>query len=295
MALQIDPRYPVLWRTPTSMQIGADRPIVTLHDVTVAEEHLLAVLRKGISASGLDMVGETVGATPDAVADLLERVAPALSRGGPASVRRLENIAVSVTGTTVGARAIRSVLAGLGARLVDETEQTQLAVIVSTFATDPRSSGAWLRRDIPHLAVVFGDSEVRVGPLVEPGSGPCLHCIERARIDAEPHWPALAGQLLARSAYTEDPLTVSTVTPLVARVVLDRLADDVAPGRRRRLCSEASIVDAATGDLSQRVFSPHSDCACRQVPPAESETASSAASAPSPTQHTRVRVFVGPE
>jgi len=285
MALQIDPRYPVLWRTPTSMQIGADRPIVTLIDVTLAEEHLIAVLRKGISKTGLDMVGETVGATPDVVADLLARVAPALRRSH-AQGRRLENIGVVVAGSVVGADAIRTVLAGLGARLVDEADPADLAIIVSTFSTDPRASGAWLRRDIPHLAVVFGDSEVRVGPLVEPGSGPCLHCLDRARIDSEPHWPALLGQLLARGAHTEDPLTVSTVAPLVARAVLDRFAIDAPRARRHRLSARARIVDGATGEVSERTFSPHPDCACRGVPPAENETAPAAATDPFPIPNT---------
>jgi bacteriocin biosynthesis cyclodehydratase domain-containing protein len=292
MVLQIDPRYPVLWRTPTSMQIGADRPIVTLHDVTVAEEHLVAVLRKGISESGLDMVGETVGATPDAVADLLRRLEPAL-RLGSTAVRRLEDSAVAVTGSLVAADAIRSVLAGLGARLVEQTEPADLAVIVSTFGTDPRSSGAWLRRDIPHLPVVFGDSEVRIGPLVEPGDGPCLHCVERQRIDAEPHWPALAGQLLARGAHTEDPLTVSTVTPLVARAVLDRLARDAPTVRRHRLRSCSTIVEGATGDLTQKAFSPHPECACRGVPPAETAKAASAETGPCPIPSTTVRAAAG--
>jgi bacteriocin biosynthesis cyclodehydratase domain-containing protein len=279
MVLQIDPRYPVLWRTPTSMQIGADRSIVTLNDVTIAEEHLIAVLRKGISRSGLDMIGETVGASPDAVADLLARVGPAFRRS-PSPIRRLEERRLAVTGSSVGASAIRSVLVGLGARLVEHPEPADLAVLVSTFSTDPNQSGAWLRRDVPHLAVVFGDSEVRIGPLVDPGSGPCLHCIERARIDDEPHWPALAGQLLGRSAHTEDPLTVSTVAPLVARAVLDRLAPDTPRSRRHRMRSRATIVDGATGDIAQKSFSPHSDCACRGVPPAENETASSAATGP---------------
>jgi bacteriocin biosynthesis cyclodehydratase domain-containing protein len=261
------------------MQIGADRPIVTLLDVTTAEEHLVAVLRKGVSRSGLDMIGETVGATPDAIADLLTRVGPALRRSA-SPVRRLEERNVAVTGSSVGASAIRSVLAGLGARLVEHAEPIDLAVIVSTFSTDPNQSGAWLRRDVPHLAVVFGDSEVRIGPLVDPGAGPCLHCIERARIDDEPHWPALAGQLLGRSAHTEDPLTVSTVAPLVARAVLDRLAHDIPRSRRHRMRSHATIVDGATGDIAQRAFSPHADCACRAVPPAEIETAASAETGP---------------
>ncbi|CAD6001566.1 TOMM precursor leader peptide-binding protein [Agreia sp. COWG] len=271
MALQIDPRHPVIWRTPTSVQIGADRAIVTLDDVTVPEERLLSVLRKGISRTGLTMIAEEAGAGVDCTEGLLERLRPALRQSGSHN-GRLTPFSLAVTGTGSGASAIRSVLSGLGATIVTDVDEADkrpdLAVIVSTFDTDPRDAGAWLREDVPHLAVVFGDSEVRIGPLVEPGRGPCLHCVGRSRIDTDPYWPALASQLLGREASTEEPVTISNVVAIVARAVLDRFDPASAGDRQYRLRARGVIVDGETGEVSERRYRAHPECACREVPPA---------------------------
>lgn len=50
-------------------------------------------------------------------------------------------------------------------------------------------------RLVPHLvAEVRGGAGV-VGPLVQPGTSACLHCLDLARTDRDPGWPALALQL----------------------------------------------------------------------------------------------------
>jgi bacteriocin biosynthesis cyclodehydratase domain-containing protein len=286
MALQIDSRYPVLWRTPDSVQIGADHAIVTLTGVTVAEEYLLAVLRRGISRSGLSMIGESVGATPEQVADFLERVRPAL-RSEPTQRARLDERTIEVVGTGLASDAARSILSGLGATISAAGERPELAVLVSTFEVDPRVAGSYLRRDIPHLAVVFGDSEVRIGPLVEPGAGPCLHCVSRARADRDAAWPALASQLYGRPAATEDALTVAAAGPIVTRAVLDRLTAPPSSARAHRLKNRVLTLDAASGRISEARFRPHQECACQEVPPAEIVTAGAAVSDRVTTPSTR--------
>ena len=50
-------------------------------------------------------------------------------------------------------------------------------------------------RLLPHLlSEVRGEVGV-VGPLVVPGTSPCLHCLDLARTDRDPGWPAIAVQL----------------------------------------------------------------------------------------------------
>lgn len=285
MALQIDSRYPVLWRTPDSVQIGADRAIVTLTGVTVAEEYLLAVLRRGISRPGLTMIGESVGATPGQVAAFLDRVRPAL-RSEPAQRALLDERSIEVVGTGLASDAARSILMGLGATFTPRGERPELAVLVSTFDVDPRVAGSYLRRDIPHLAVVFGDAVVRIGPLVEPGEGPCLHCVSRMRADHDPAWPALASQLYGRPAATQDALTVAAVSPIVTRAVLDRLASPPSSARAHRLKSRVLTLDAASGRISETRLQTHPECACQGVPPAETSTAVAAASDQAPIRST---------
>jgi bacteriocin biosynthesis cyclodehydratase domain-containing protein len=285
MALQIDSRYPVLWRTPDSVQIGADRAIVMLTGVTVAEEYLLAVLRRGISRSGLTMIGESVGATPGQVAAFLDRVRPAL-RSERQQRARLDERLIEVVGTGLASDAARSILTGLGATAPPSGERAELAVLVSTFDVDPRVAGSYLRRDIPHLAVVFGDAEVRIGPLVEPGAGPCLHCVSRTRADRDPAWPALASQLYGRPAATQDAITVAATSPIVTRAVLDRLTSPPSSARAHRLRSRALTLDAASGHISETRLRAHPECACRGVPLAETSTAVAAASDPAPIPST---------
>ncbi len=304
MVLRIDPRLPVVWRTPFELQIGSDRAVVTLRDITQAEEYLVAVLRKGISRSGLDMIGSSAGATALQTEALLTRVTPALS--GESPERSLLGRTIVVSGQGPAADGIRSLLRELGASVLsnpvhsnpavsnpalanpgDEEDAVDLAVLVASFAIHPSVSGYWLRRDVPHLAVVFGDATARVGPLVEPGHGPCLHCVERARLDKDPSWVAIATQLLETSAAAETALTVAEVLPLAARAVLDRLATGAgAEFLGARLRRRAIEIDGESGAVSELRFRGHPECACRQLPPQETGTAPGRSSGPDPIEST---------
>ncbi|WP_317232827.1 hypothetical protein [Clavibacter capsici] len=78
MAIRLDPRLPLVWRTPDSLQLGVDRPPVVLTAVSRLDERLLAALVQGVSRGGLDMIAATEGATPAQVTQLLDLVRPAL-------------------------------------------------------------------------------------------------------------------------------------------------------------------------------------------------------------------------
>ncbi|RIJ46534.1 hypothetical protein DZF99_17165, partial [Clavibacter phaseoli] len=78
MAIRLDPRLPLVWRTPDSLQLGVDRPPVVLASVSRLDERLLDALVHGISRGGLDMIAATEGAGPAHVTQLLDLVRPAL-------------------------------------------------------------------------------------------------------------------------------------------------------------------------------------------------------------------------
>src|SRR5690606_35600741 len=95
---------------------------------------------------------------------------------------------VSLVGTTPTAHDIDRLLTSVGitvTRLTDpiatHAARTDLGIIVDHFAIRPEAHSTWLRHDVPHLPVVWGDRSVRIGPIIEPGHGPCLHCLERHR------------------------------------------------------------------------------------------------------------------
>ncbi len=114
-------------------------------------------------------------------------------------------------------------------------DRAALAVIAATWAVRPARHLPWLRRDVPHLAIVFDDTGARVGPLVEPGRGPCLRCLDLARRDDDPAWPAIAAQLAGRQAATRTERAAIEVAALAVAVIDDRLAhDSVERGRMPR-------------------------------------------------------------
>lgn len=259
MLLRLDPRYPVVWRSPTSLQIGAEQPIAHLDTISPAAEHLLDAVAAGISRRKLDELGHHVGAGPDEVRRFVERIAPALVK----PVARREAATWIVDGSGATADGIRSLLTGdrsVDAATGDTAVNPDLAVIVASHVIDPRRYVRWLSLDIPHLAVVYTDVGVEIGPLVEPGVGPCLHCLALERTDADRAWPAMASQLLAQRSLAECEPLVSEVAARVARIVRARLDD----GMNGLVSSSLRIDDfRVTGSLIGH--RQHRDCGCRSL------------------------------
>jgi bacteriocin biosynthesis cyclodehydratase domain-containing protein len=114
---------------------------------------------------------------------------------------------------------------------------------------------------VPHLPIVAADRSVTVGPLVEPGSGPCLYCGQLTRTDADPAWPAIAAQLWGRPAPRLSALTVSAVAAFAARRLIARLdgADADAAPRAWRLSDEG-------GTISVVPALRHPGCSCAARP-----------------------------
>ncbi|MEO6310554.1 MAG: hypothetical protein ABIO33_07695, partial [Leifsonia sp.] len=45
MVIRLNPQFPVVWRTPDSIQIGIDRPITVVDHVSIALERVVNLLR----------------------------------------------------------------------------------------------------------------------------------------------------------------------------------------------------------------------------------------------------------
>jgi hypothetical protein len=269
MVLQLDPRLPLVWRTPSSLQFGVDAPRVVLEAVSEADERMIAALLVGVSRSGLEMISASAGGGPGEVSLLLDRVEPALV--APRVIDPPSRVTIISDGPA--ADRIAHLLRRSNVAVVPDGEHASLVVIVAGFVIPPGLHSRWLGRDLPHLPVVFGDETVRIGPLVEPGTGPCLWCVELARTDADPAWPAIASQLLGRRASTEAALLVEEVSVSVVRLVLARLAAQEGPaavqqpqsdGRSRQRRGPATSLDLGTADGARRstVWWPHPDCLC---------------------------------
>lgn len=268
MTIRIDPRWPLVWRDPFTIQLGIDPPRVVISDVGQTEERLLAALAVGITRAGLDVIAERDGHVVDA---FLEAIAPALM--APTPGRTGASVALSgdgrfadECGRLLGEAGIRVVRAHSPALLTETAPQ--LAVIVGHGVFPPETHAIWLRRDVSHLPVLFTDSAVQVGPTVEPGRSACLVCIELHRRDADPSWPAIATQLLGRAIRPDPPALATEAAAVATRAVLDRLeaGPTGSPGVRITLQGERSILR----------WQPHPDCGCRGLSPTERGTGSGA-------------------
>ncbi len=250
MVLKLDRRYPLVWRSPESLQVGVDRSLLVIDEVTDAQQQLFAALVAGISRSGLDMIARTVEAEPGTVDRLLAQLSGALeSEPGP-----LPTATVEGTGPT--AARLRLLLDGDNAGFV---------VIIAHHVIDPELHGRWLRRDVPHLPVVFGDAVVRIGPIVEPGTGPCLYCLALHRTDADPAWPAIASQLWGRPSMLESALVATETAGIVARLVQAR--------QQRGTPGPATSIelDSTSGERTYREWARHPDCQCAEITAAQPE------------------------
>src|SRR5690606_41330535 len=88
------------------------------------------------------------------------------------------------------------------------------------------------RDALPHLPVLVRELDVVVGPLVRPGQGPCLRCLDLHRTDDDPRWPAVATQLTG-----SPPTGVETSLGWLAAAVAAHQALAVVDGRGVLLAS----------------------------------------------------------
>lgn len=255
MILRLDPRFPLVWRNPFSLQIGIDPVLVCLDDVTAAEERVLAALAAGVGRSGLEMIAGRAGAS--GLETLLAGLAPALGRPAPH-----HESTVLVVGAGRTAQAIAETLAECGVPVVTaadavaaENARCDIAVAVGHYVLSPDLRGVWLRRDTPHLPVVYTDTAAVVGPLVVPGITACLYCIDQYRRDADVSWPAIAAQLWGRRSSAETSLASREAAAIACRAVLDWLGGHTPSAASVRL-------DSQTGDVSRQYWQVHPECGC---------------------------------
>jgi hypothetical protein len=298
MVLTLNPRFPLVWRSPTSLQLGVAQPVVILTDVSVAAERMLAALAVGVSEPGLMMIGRSAGAEVAEVDALIARLAPALTPAAPeAAPPTVLVVGSGLTGPSLMLDQLTAVLAGnnIQVRIAHDAATVlvhdaagapgseiscDLAIAIGHYVLAPTLRGVWLRRDIPHLPVIFSDTRVELGPIIEPGYGPCLYCIERHRIDADEAWPAISSQLWGRRSLLESAAVVGEVVAAIARMAVMRLAqphpqrvgsapspEALAPtgalvSARAELVSATVEIDAITGERFNREWSIHPECGC---------------------------------
>jgi hypothetical protein len=232
MALRLNPDHPLVWRSTSALQFGVEEPRAVMAGVDATLELVLAAASSGVSRPVLDALAADRGLDPPTVARAVAGLSPVLGPPVPAQPLWGRRIVVEAPGSQAGAAEVGGLLGRMGAELSPPGSDAELVVLLSHYATSPSRAAAWLREDVPHLLVEFGDRSIRVGPVVTPGDGPCASCLELARAEEDAAWPAMAAQLVARRAPSADALGVAALTAVVGRVAVEHLVGGVSWRRR---------------------------------------------------------------
>ncbi|MCP2372368.1 bacteriocin biosynthesis cyclodehydratase domain-containing protein [Agromyces terreus] len=285
MTPRLDPALPLVWRTPDTLQLGAASARVVIERPGPLEIGLLQALRHGVEVPTLVTIASGLDGTPRQVHEFLDRLAPAcVSRrdgadaaesaadvastaGAPASAAPAATApaAIEVDGAGELADAVATGLRTLGhdARTPDRAPATEpthaaLVVIVADWAVAPVRYLPLMRHDVPHLVVLGDDAGIRVGPLVEPGTGACVRCLDLARRDEDSAWPVIAAQLAGRPAPDDGPRL-----RFEAAIAAARAADDYLRRGESRLIGASVSFDRSRLASHRRDHGMHPLCGCR--------------------------------
>lgn len=120
--------------------------------------------------------------------------------------------------------------------------------------------------DVPHLAVAAHPT-ARFGPLVLPGSTPCLRCELLGDCDADPDWRTIVADWSAQPPPTPDACVLAAVVAEVTRWANDATTVLAAWTCERRLgaadrVAHVRMAEGGGGPWLSRRLDHHPDCGC---------------------------------
>jgi len=263
--LRLDPAYPPLWRSATTLQFGADA-VAVIDDPEPWQQRLIRELESGIPDAALDPIAMAFGAPEDAADAFVHRIGRALL-GPPAPPLRV----VLQTPDGFPRARVTVVADALASTGIEVSEATWFAapgegmrasapvVVLAHHVIEPGRAAALMGSDVPHLPLVFTGAGAEIGPYVVPGRTACLACIAAHRRDADPAWPQLAAQLLGRSApMVSDALTIEA-SLVTAHLISAAARTPDRPRHHSLTLREDSL------HRSMRAHRPHAACRCRSL------------------------------
>lgn len=140
---------------------------------------------------------------------------------------------------------------------IDAHERPDMVVLIEHGVADPVRSRPLMRDDVTHLPVLIRELDVMVGPLVRPGRGPCLRCLDLHRSDADERWPAVATQVAANPASGTESVLSWFAAALTAHQTIATL-----DGRASALEGTSLEISATYPVPRQRTWTPHPSCGC---------------------------------
>jgi len=256
--LRLSPSAPPLWRDDDRLQFGADGAVV-IDAVASWIEPAVQALEDGTSRPALRALVRLHGGADDDADAFLGRLAPVLVPTA-SSVPTVLQVSDDLAPPTV-----RAVLAGLprgtavrpwAGRRSEPVRPGSRVVLLGAHRVDPRRTVRLIADDIVHVPLAVDGARATVGPVVVPGQTACLVCLDASARAADPSWPLIAAQLLARAR----PRVDTAFAAEAGRAAAHLLSRPVEPP------SSASLhlrVDALR--RSWRRHLPSADCRCRSL------------------------------
>lgn len=136
-----------------------------------------------------------------------------------------------------------------------------LAVLCASDALTPDAGRAWQAAGTAQLPVVLRAGGVVIGPLVQPGTSPCLRCLDLHRRDRDAAWPRILSQLGSGAAELARPVDApdtqaAAVAALVTVVTLESLT---SPHPVRGISWQVSL---PWPEVCTRRWERHPRCVC---------------------------------
>lgn len=273
MPPRIDPSLAIVWRNEHQLQFGAPEARAILDCPRRIHLDVVHLLRHGAALETLETIASGIGGGPGDVADVLTALEPALlPAGAPTPVGAPGREPVVVTGNDRTADTIHDALTLLGHQAVRTPagaplftdEPASLVVLIEDRVVPPTLHLPLLRRDLPHVPVVFGDGDVTVGPLVDPGASACLRCVDLTRRDLDDAWPLIAAQLTG-----QPPAPRTMRLELAAAAAVVRAVDARLTGHQSALDGVAEVIPPDGSRPRRRPYPPHPECGCGAHPGTE--------------------------
>ena len=246
---QLNPRYPRVWQSPTTLQIGINPPKVILDNVPDQALALLHALESAIPRTAAQVIAGEAGLPRTQMDTLLAALAPVMEPSPEAPAAPM-----SLGGALVHLPHLEHALAMLGHRVTrlgakDEVAEGEV-VLASNFVLEPQLYRHWLRQDRCHTPVIFSDQCVTIGPRVIPGVTACLHCLWEDQCQREPATPAIASQLWGRIS-ASDTAVIASHTAWWIQDLLTRSHQ-----------GEVITLNALTREVTYTQVEPSERCSC---------------------------------
>lgn len=275
--LRLAASHPPLWRSESCLQLGGDGAVRLPH-VALWQERLIDALIGGVADAMLVPLARSFGAAPGEAELFVAQIAGALSTVPTGRMRAQAELPSDIG--VAEAEAFEHGWRAAGLDIVtmtrwrqDDPDPALALIVVADGLVDPRRAALLVAGGIVHLPVQLAGDRITVGPLVRGGRTACLSCLHAHRTDADPLWPRVAAQLIARRRVPTDAGLALEAAVLAARLLRgpDPAAMAAADG-----ATVSVTLSAADARRSWHVHRRHERCLCRS--PLETASAPSAGS-----------------